>query len=230
MAMALKWKYEGNSYMENGKVVLAIDAYNKALEKCKGTKQEGLVLFSRATAYWKQAQAQKETLQNEVEEWELPQAQDIQYLLSEGLLGGEAGTERAGLAASILEKLNNDGRRQQTELRKIQYRHGLYQYALLHATQDSLRATEILPSYSAAWLQAGELLGQLWKLKESRQYCEMAQTLGESRDESSSSSSLNRKLKTLLGDLGRRQELLEQARSQSDWPEDALRLALDVAG
>lgn len=214
----LKWKYKGNSYLEAGKVGLAIDAYNKALEKCTGSKQEGVVLLLRASAYLMQAQSHKEALQDAVEDWRLPVAQDIQFLLSEALLGGP---ERTGLASSILMKLQSDGKRQQTELRKIQYRHGLYQYSLLHATQDSLRATEILPSYSTSWLRAGELLSLLWKLKESRQYHEKALSLDPG---------LAKKLEPLLEDLKRRQELLEQARANMDWPEDSLRLALDVAG
>jgi len=215
---ALKWKYKGNSYLETGKVGLAIDAYDKALEKCDNVKQEGVILLLRASAYLQQAQAHKEVLQEAVEEWRLPEAQNIQYLLSEALLGGP---ERTGLASSILRRLQSDGKRQQAELRKIQYRHGLYQYALLHATQDSLRATELLPSYSTSWLRAGELLSQLWKLKESRQYHEKALSLDPG---------LASSLAPVLEDLKHRQDLLEQARANSEWPEDSLRLALDVAG
>ena len=106
-------------------------------------------------------------------------------------------------------------------MRKIQFRHGLYQYALLRATQDSLQATEILPSYSTSWLRAGDLLSQLWKLKESRQYYEKALALDPS---------LTKTLEPILGNLKRRQLLLEQAKANKDWPEDSLRLALDVAG
>lgn len=197
---------------------LAIDAYNKALERCPGVKQAGVILLLRASAYRQQAQSHKVVLQEAVEEWKLPETQDVQFLLSEALLGGP---ERTGLACSILRKLRSDGKRQQADLRKIQYRHGLYQYALLHATQDSLRATEILPGYSTSWLRAGELLSQLWKLKESRQYHEKALSLDPG---------LERSLRPRLVDLQRRQDLLEQAQANKLWPEDLLRLALDVAG
>ena len=215
---ALKWKYKGNAHLESGKVTLAIDAYSKALEKCSGTKQEGVVLLLRATAYSRQAQSHKDVLQEAVEEWKQPQTQGVQYLLSEALVGGP---ERAGLASSILRKLSTNGKRQQSELRTIQYRHGLYQYALLHATQDSLRATEILPSYSVAWLQAGELLGQLWKVKESRQYLDKAESL---------EGDIKVRLELLRTDLKRRQNLLDEAQSRLDWTDDSLRLALDIAG
>jgi tetratricopeptide (TPR) repeat protein len=220
----LKWKYKGNSYLEAGKVGLAIDAYNSALEKCGvvgdgvGEKQEGVILLLRSSAYLEQAQSHKRVLQEAMEEWRLPEAQNIQFLLSEALLGGP---ERAGLANSILWKLQSDGKRQQSELRKIQYHHGLYQYSLLHALQDSLRATEILPNYSTAWLRAGELLSQLWKLEESRQYHEKALSLDQELAES---------LDPILEDLKHRKDLLERARANKDWPEDSLRLALDVAG
>lgn len=214
----MKWKYKGNAHLEAGKVTLAIDAYSKALGKCSATKQEGVVLLLRATAYSRQAQSHKEALQDAVREWKQPQEQGVQSLMSEALLGG---SERAGLASSIIRKLNINGKKQQTELRKIQHRHGLYQYALLHATQDSLRATEILPSYSAAWLQAGELLGQLWKIKESRQYHDKAQSLDGAPES---------RMELLRMDLKRRQELLDQVQSRLDWKDDYLRLALDIAG
>lgn len=214
----MKLKYKGNAELESGKVTAAIDSYSKAIEKCAGTKQEGIVLLLRATAYSKQAQSHKEDLQETVEEWRLPQTEDVQYLLSETFVSGP---ERAGFANSVIRKLNSSGRKQQTELRQIQYRHGLYQYALLHATQDSLRATEILPGYSIAWVQAGELLGKLWKLKESRQYHDKAQSLD---------GNLGSRLELLQLDLKRRQDLLDQAQARTDWAEDSLRLALDIAG
>ena len=125
------------------------------------------------------------------------------------------------MANSVLNKLQQDGIRQQKVLRQIQYRHGLYQYALLHAAQDSLRATEILPTYSSSFLRAGEVLSELWKLKESQQYYEKALSLDKSLEDT---------LVPILQGLKRRQELLDHAKATREWPEDSLRLALDVAG
>jgi tetratricopeptide (TPR) repeat protein len=204
--------------MEAGKINLAIDAYNKALGKCSDSKQEGIILLLRASAYLQQAQSQKEILQSIVQEWGLPDSGDVKELLLSVSTGG---SEKAGLANSLLQKLKTDGIRQQTELRKIQYRHGLYQHSLLHAAQDSLRSTELLPNYSTSWLRAGELLSELWKLKESRQYYEKALSLDES---------LGPNLTGIVKGLERRQELLDRARSTRAWPEDSLRLALDIAG
>ena len=64
-----------------------------------------------------------------------------------------------------------------------------------------------------------EILMDLWKIKESTQYYERAIALEPSLEES---------LAPVLKRLRQRQKLLEQARSNG-WPEDTLRLALDVA-
>ena len=161
----LKWKYKGNSNLEAGEVTLAIDAYNKALQ-CKPIpkQQEGILLLLRASAVLQQAQSHKQILQTDVQEWTLPEPSNLQALLL------EASQKPDTLGASVLKRLSSNGKQRRMELRKLQYRHGLYQMSLLSATQDSLRATELLPKYPTSWLRAGELLCQLWKLKESRQY------------------------------------------------------------
>jgi tetratricopeptide (TPR) repeat protein len=214
----LKWKYKGNSYLEAGKVSLAIDAYNKALQCSRPNlpQQEGIILLLRASAFLQQARSHKRILQQDLQEWSLPDSETLQGLLLEASKGASA---TALMANSILQKLEMDGKRQQAKLRKIQYRHGLYQMSLLRAMQDSLRATALLPNYSTSWLRAGELLSQLWKLKESRQYYEKAMSLDESLS-----------LEPILKDLQRRQDLLDRAGATEEWPEDSLRLALDVAG
>ena len=256
----LKWKYKGNSHLEAGKIQLAIDAYNKSLEKCNDKKQEGIILLLRASAYLQQAQSQKQALQITVQEWELPDSDEIQAtqaLLQLAVSSSSspsppkettpisnkknndddddlssvekrpaeaaeaAATFEGGLANSLLMKLQNDGIRQQGELRQIQYLHGLYQYSLLRAAQDSLRSVELLPNYCTSWLRAGELLSELWKLKESRQYYEQALTLD---------ASLGPNLEAIVNGIKRRQDLLDQVQAQKDWPEDSLRLALDIAG
>lgn len=239
----LKWKYKGNSHLEAGKVDLAIEAYNKALSQRSGSKQEGVILLLRASAFLQQAQLHKQFLTGIVHDWKIPDFRDQQTLLLEATRGGP------GVAYSVLKKIQGDGSRQNATLRQIQYRHGLYQYALLHAAQDSLRATEILPNYSTSFLRAGEVLSevstpwsnglcrqqesrcmsqhqffytvQLWKLKESQEYYEKALALDEN---------LQGTLEPILEGLQRRQDLLDQARATREWPEDSLRLALDVAG
>ena len=122
---------------------------------------------------------------------------------------------------SMLRKLQSNEMFQKAQLRKLQYRHGLYQISLLQAARDSLKATEVLPNYSTAWLRAGELLSVLWKIKESKQYYEKALSIDESLEES---------LDPILKELEARQELLKRARASEDLSEDSLQLALDIAG
>jgi tetratricopeptide (TPR) repeat protein len=203
--------------LEAGKVELAIDAYNKAL--ATGVeRQEGIVLLLRASAYLSQAETHKAELQKTVDELTdmVPESENLKALIME--TGGNSTPPL--MANSILTKVLNEGKRQELQFRQTQFRHGLYQYALLHAAQDSLRATELLSSYPTSWLRAGEILSGLWKLKESTQYYERAIALDNS---------LEAGLAPVIERLKKRQDLLERARAYG-WPEDTLRLALDVAG
>lgn len=113
-----------------------------------------------------------------------------------------------------------DSESQDRKFLSTQYRHGLYQYALLQAAQDALKATEVLPHYAAAWVRAADIMGELWKLPEAILYYERATALDES---------LRPSLIPVIERLQRQQGLLAEARSYR-WSEDTLRLALDVAG
>jgi len=122
---------------------------------------------------------------------------------------------------SALRKLQNNGNACKIQLRSIRYRHGLYQNSLLQATRDSLRSTEVLPSYPTTWLRAGEVLSDLWKIKESKQYYEKALSLDDS---------LKERLEPILRELELRQEMIDRTRANKEWPEDSLQLALDITG
>lgn len=121
------------------------------------------------------------------------------------------------LANAIFRKFVEQTERREKHFRKTQYRHGLYQYALLKAAQDAIRATQLLPTYEVAWLRAGEILSELWRLKESAQYYEKAVQLDPSLESS---------LRPVIERLRLRQDLLDTARAYG-WTEDVLRLALD---
>lgn len=255
----LKWKYKGNSYRESGNVGMAINSYNMALLTCRGmttadsnensyrNQQEGVILLLRASAYLQQAQFHKEVLQKAASEWKLSSSNDIQAVLlavsaRDGRGGGGGSSSSGGggdpqpkskgrtsstaataaaVGLSVLNRLKRNGSVRRAQLRRVQYRHGLYQISLLQAAQDSLRATEIVPGYSTSWLQAGELLSDLWKIKESRQYYEKAVSIDTTLADS---------LGPMLQQLEQRQRLLDTARASKEWPEDLVRLALDVAG
>lgn len=210
----LKWKYRANSHLENGKVSLAIDAYDKAI--ATGVEQqEGVLLLMRATAYLKRAADHKENLKKSVTE--LVKVVPDQAILQNAI---EEGAAHPALASSVFRRVVEDAASQQKQFRRTQYRHGLYQHALLHAAQDSLRATQLLPQYATSWLRAGEILSELWKLKESTQYYERAMALDDS---------LASTVGPIISKLRTRQDLLDSARAYG-WSEDTLRLALDVSG
>ena len=218
----MKYKYLGNSYLESGKVTSAIDAYNKALSACTHSKQEGVILLLRASAYLQQAQTHKEILQKAVNEWKLP-SPDIFRAMLQDASSMSGFSDQTAVSLSFLRKLKTNGSIRTAQLRKIKYRHGLYQNSLLQAAQDSLRATELLPDYSTSWLRAGELLSDLWRIKESRQYYEKAVSLDGSLADS---------VDPIMQVLEQREELLDRAQSNKEWQEqeDSVRLALDVAG
>ena len=233
----LKWKYKGNGHLEGGEIDLAIEAYNKALSFVKSStttttstttstddvssiqgnsnnnnSQEGMILLMRATAFLRRAakhqQELKEIVQDLIET--VPSVETLQTLYS-------TSKTTPILANAVFRKVLQDTDLQEELFRKTQYRHGLYQYALLQAAQDALRATQLLPIYATSWLRAGEILSELWKLKESAQYYERAMALDPSLS-----------LRPIIDRLKVRQELLDNAKVYG-WSEDTLRLALDVS-
>jgi tetratricopeptide (TPR) repeat protein len=210
----LKWKYKGNGHLEEGEASLAIDAYDQALATCF-SEQEGIVLLMRATAYLKLASIHQQELQELVSDLSqsMPDTSSLQQVYEEA-------ARHPSLAMALFERVISDSKLQDRKFRKTKFRHGLYQYALLHAARDSLRATQLLPNYSNVWLRAGEILSELWKLKESANYHEKAYELDPELTDS---------LSPVVERLRKRQELLDSARAYG-WSEDTLRLALDVAG
>jgi tetratricopeptide (TPR) repeat protein len=113
----------------------------------------------------------------------------------------------------------SDTRAQDKKFRQTKYRHGLYEYALLHAAQDALRSTQLLPYHAKTWLRAGDALAELRKLKESSMYYQKAIELDPT---------LKDRLEPVIDKLERSQEFLDKAKG---WvSSDTLRLALDVAG
>lgn len=123
------------------------------------------------------------------------------------------------LAKGIFQKVMMDTKAQDKKFRLTKYRHGLYEYSLLHAAQDSLRSTQLLPHHAKTWLRAGDALAELRKLKESALYYEKAMELDPT---------LRGRLEPVIERLNRSQEFLDRARGW--WSSDTLRLALDVAG
>jgi tetratricopeptide (TPR) repeat protein len=212
----LQYKYKANGYLEAGQVSLAIEAYQKALDDAIGDeRQTGVLLYLRSAAYLQRAGAHRNKLKTIVQDLTsiVPSPNRLVNVLNVAYY-------RPTLSNSVFRRILYDTEQQDRQFRSTQYWHGLYQYALLQASQDALRATEVLPHYADAWIRAGDILGELWKLNEAISYYEQAIQLNES---------LGDTILPLVTRLERRQELLAEARSYR-WSEDTLRLALDVAG
>jgi len=210
----LKWNYQGNNHLEQGEVSKAIDCYGRAI----GTgyaDQEGVVLLMRSTAYLKRAFEHQRELRKVVDELQriVPEPESLQMLFA-------TAQANPSLARALHQRVLSDRRKQDRQFRQIKFRHSLYEYALLHAAQDSLRATQILPHYAKTWLRAGDSLAELRKLREAASYYEKAMEIDPTLVET---------LMPVVERLRKSQEFLDQARSLG-WPEDTLRLALDVAG
>jgi tetratricopeptide (TPR) repeat protein len=210
----LKFKFQGNSHLEENEPSRAIEAYDRALGT-NFTEEQGIILLNRATAYLQMAAGHKKELQELVVDLakSVPDLTTLQFLYEEAAMF-------PALSGSMFQRVVSDTKMQDRKFRKIKHRHGLYQYSLLHAAQDGLRATQLLPTYAKSWLRAGEILSELWKLNESAKYYEKAIELD---------SSLEGSLSPVVERLRKRQELLTSARAYG-WSEDTLRLALDVAG
>jgi tetratricopeptide (TPR) repeat protein len=223
----LKWKYRANGHLEAGRIALAIETYDKAVMAATyianptiQMQQEGTILLMRATAYLQRAKEHKLVLQKIVQELDaIPEQPDAMIpLLDAVVMMGDRSIPALG--PPLFRRMISDTRHYEKVFRRTQYRHGLYQYALLHAAQDSLRATQLCPAVPQAWLRAAETLADLWKVSESAQYYQQAQRLDET---------LAPTVQVVIDKLQRRQELLDHARAYG-WSEDTLRLALDVAG
>jgi tetratricopeptide (TPR) repeat protein len=208
----IKWKHKGNGHLEKEETDLAVEAYDNALAT-NYTEQEGTILMMRASSYLQRAAKHKIELKTLVLE-HTKLVPDSSKLYS---LYDEAGANPA-LAPAIFQRIESYTRMQETTFRGIKYRHGLYQYSVLHAVQDALRATQLAPQSERTWLIAADSLTELWKLPESIQYYLRAADLDPS---------LESKVLPEIERLQNRQQLLDNARAYG-WSEDILRLALDV--
>jgi len=213
-AECLKHNYEGNAHLERGELSRAIESYDRAVATGYAP-QEGVVLLMRSTAYLKRAFRHQSELKMAVSDL----AEAVPRKGSVAALYGVA-SAHPSLAVSAFHRVAAECKSQDAKFRRIKYRHGLYEYALLRAARDALRSTQLLPTYAKTWLRAGDALAELRKLREAAQYYERAMELdGE----------LAETLRPVVERLGRSQDFLDRARTNG-WSEDTLRLALDVAG
>eukprot|EP00547_Thalassionema_nitzschioides_P003994 CAMPEP_0194204070 /NCGR_PEP_ID=MMETSP0156-20130528/3693_1 /TAXON_ID=33649 /ORGANISM="Thalassionema nitzschioides, Strain L26-B" /LENGTH=361 /DNA_ID=CAMNT_0038929987 /DNA_START=63 /DNA_END=1148 /DNA_ORIENTATION=+ len=208
----IKWKHQGNAHLEKDETDLAIKAYDRALEiNC--AEQEGVILMMRAHAYLQRAASHKVDLKKLV----LTLTRSVVDTKKLNTLHEQA-RENPVLATSIFQRIESYSQNQETNFRSVKYRHGLYQFAVLHAVQDALRATQLVPDSDRSWLAAADCLSEFWKLPESIQYYKRAAVLNSSNED---------KIRAEISRLQNRQQLLDAANSYG-WSQDMLRLALDV--
>lgn len=209
----LKYTYEGNAHLEKNELSQAIASYNAALAT-KYEPQEGILLLLRATAYLKRAFAHQVELRKTVNDLSdtVPDPAQLGRLY-------QVAAQHPSLSKPLFHKVLNDCKVQDKKFRQTKYRHGLYEYALLHAAQDALRSTQLLPHHAKTWLRAGDALAELRKLKESVLYYQKAIELDPT---------LRERLEPVIERLERSQMFLEKAKGW--YSSDVLRLALDVAG
>jgi tetratricopeptide (TPR) repeat protein len=209
----LKYTYEGNAYLEQNSLGEAIACYNSALAT-NYQPQKGILLLLRATAYLKRAFAHQAELRKTVSDLSdcVPDPNDLGRVY-------QLAAQHPSLAKPLFNRVLRDSKLQDKKFRLTKYRHGLYEYALLHAAQDSLRSTQLLPHHAKTWLRAGDALAELRKLKESALYYQKAMELDPT---------LRDRLEPVIERLERSQQFLEKAKGW--YSSDTLRLVLDVAG
>lgn len=210
--------FEGNQRLQEGEPSQAITLYDQALSVAKRQPSQplpkGSILMKRTSAYLKRASNHRNTLRTLVKDLAdtVPSASTMKILYQTALA-------HPAISTPIFSRLAGDSKVQQAKFRQIRYRHDMLEFALLHAVQDSLQATQILPQNAQAWLLAGECLAELGKLKESNQYYQRALEIDPS---------IELKLRRVMEKNRVSQEFTDVAKA-SGYSGDTLRLALDVA-
>ena len=73
-----------------------------------------------------------------------------------------------GMAVLVLDRLRRYCEEKDSLYQATKFRYGLYEFALLKAADDVVRATQLLPNYAKCWVRAGDVMAELRKLREVR--------------------------------------------------------------
>mmetsp|Transcript_30346 Transcript_30346/g.72201 ORF Transcript_30346/g.72201 Transcript_30346/m.72201 type:complete len:379 (-) Transcript_30346:124-1260(-) len=201
----------------------AIECYTRVLKSIdrnsmlESKVSRGLILTKRSQAFLRRAAYHQKELQALVQDLTetIPSETTIKIIF-------QTASSYPSLKPSLFSKLSGDAKEQQAKFRSIRFRHDMYEFALLHAVQDSLQSTQLLPENSKAFRIAGECLASLRKMGEAALYFRRALALLPPHDEDILG------LVDVLQKNQMKQELAERARL-SGFSGDTLRLALDVA-
>ena len=226
---------EANRYLEEGEINLAITLYDQALATAAtissagglmntsspppSTSQQqlplrGSILMKRARAYLRRATNHRMILRTLVKD-----LSDTSQPIKSIMMLYQSTVAHPQLSSSIFNRIAGDTKVQAAKYKQVKYRHDMYEFALLHAVQDSLEATQLISHNVNSWLLAGECLAELRKLKESNQYYHRALEIDPSMKE---------KLINCMEKNRCIQEFMDTARANG-FSGDTLRLALDVA-
>jgi len=225
---------EANRYLEEGEINLAITLYDQALATAAtissagglmntssppSTSQQqlplrGSILMKRARAYLRRATNHRMILRTLVKD-----LSDTSQPIKSIMMLYQSSVAHPQLSSSIFNRIAGDTKVQAAKYKQVKYRHDMYEFALLHAVQDSLEATQLISHNVNSWLLAGECLAELRKLKESNQYYHRALEIDPSMKE---------KLINCMEKNRCIQEFMDTARANG-FSGDTLRLALDVA-
>lgn len=203
--------------MKENNIVEAIRAYDRALELTDDAPaaHAGGILLRRANAYAAMAAKQRESLSEMVQSMaeSIPNESTLKtvYALAK---------RETTLSIPLFRRIQANSLSQAAQMRRIECANGLYQHALLKALEDALGATKVLPKYGTAWKSVAAVLSDLWRLDESLDCYQRAMAL---------SPNLREELDRAIVGVQVRKNLLKDSATW-DWPEEALRLALNVKG
>ncbi|CAM9293778.1 unnamed protein product [Laminaria digitata] len=186
-ALCLKYNFSANSALDRNEVTLAIDYYDKAIATGY-VDQQGVLLVMRATAFMQRAYSHGRALTDLLQKVVVDMPTDATLDTLHELWGHSWPSAKVVLLGMFAQDCEGRGSLYQ----KTKFRYGLYEFALLRACEDALRATETLPTYPQCWLKAGDALTALRKPKEAAGYYQVALDL-----DSSMESYLRPKIETL---------------------------------
>ncbi|CAM9453702.1 unnamed protein product [Chrysoparadoxa australica] len=164
----LNFNFQGNAHLDRSEVSEAIECYDKAIET-GWADQEGVLLVMRATAYLQRAYSHRRALTALLSRVarDVPNTRLLETIYQ---VGQQNGGRNPRLVMALLESLANYCAEKESLHQTTKFRYGLYEFSLLRACADSIRATQLLPNYAKCWLRAGDALAELRRSESAADY------------------------------------------------------------
>ncbi|CAM9173191.1 unnamed protein product [Choristocarpus tenellus] len=174
-AECLQYNFQANAALDRNEVGEAIEYYDKAIATGY-SDQEGVLLVMRATAFLQRAYSHRRILNTLLERI----SRDVPSAAADRTVSNCWKASGPAARYVLLDMYAQYCQSRGSLYQKTKFRYGLYEFALLRACEDALRATQLLPNYPKCWLRAGDALGELCKYKEASGYYQVALDLDES--------------------------------------------------